>query len=299
MSQMRVGIAGLGKMGAVVAERLMAAGHDVGVWNRSAAKATPLVERGARVAETPAALVAESDIVLTLVSDDAAVMDVYAGKNGLLSGDCGGKLLVDMSTVRPGTHQELMKKVEGAGARFVECPVGGSVKVASEGNLLGFAGGETADVESAREVLQHLCRRIDHAGPMGAGAALKLAINLPLLVYWQALGEAVALCDGYGFDPEWLVELFSESSGGPNTLKVRGPNIAKALTGGEVPLSVDLATMRKDLGLMLDAARATGKESPLVEKVHSLFGLASDAGKAGIDCTAYPAYWAQEGGKRR
>jgi 3-hydroxyisobutyrate dehydrogenase len=296
---MRIGIAGLGKMGVVIAERLMAAGHDVSVWNRSPAKARPLAERGARVVESPAALVADCDITLTIVSDDDAVMEVYAGRDGLLSGDCTGKLLIDMSTVRPGTHQALAKKVAAAGARFVECPVGGSVKVASEGKLLGFAGGEAADVERAREILQHLCRRIDHAGPMGAGAALKLAINLPLLVYWQALGEAVALCDGYGFDPEWLVEMFSESSGGTNTLKVRGPNIAKALTGGEVPLTVDLTTMRKDLGLMLDAARANGSESPLVEKVHALFGRASDAGKAGIDCTAYPAYWAREGGRRR
>jgi hypothetical protein len=145
---------------------------------------------------------------------------------------------------------------------LVECPVGGSVKVASEGRLLGFAGGDAADVERALPVLEALCRRIDHAGPVGAGAALKLAINLPLLVYWQALGEAVSLTDGYGFDPNWLIELFSESSGGPNVLKVRGPNIAKALAGEDVPLSVDLSTMRKDLGLMLAEARAKGRASP-------------------------------------
>lgn len=295
---MRVGIAGLGKMGTVFVDRLIAAGHDVTVWNRTAGKAKAAEGRGAKVAASPAELVAQSDIVLVIVSDDAAVMDVFDGAGGLLSGDCKGKLLIDMSTVRPATHQELAKKVAAVGGRFLECPVGGSVKVASEGNLLGFAGGDADDTERAREVLQHLCRRLDHAGPVGAGAALKLAINLPLLVYWQALGEAVALCEGYGFDAKWLVDMFSESSGGPNTLKVRGPNIVKALNGEDVPLTVDLNTMRKDLGLMLDAAKAKGKKSPLVADVLSLFDRAAEAGKSGIDCVAYPAYWAKEGSKR-
>ena len=222
-----------------------------------------------------------------MVSDDAAVTEVYEGAGGLLSGEVAGRLFVEMSTVRPATHVQIGKAVEAAGGRFIECPVGGSVKVASEGKLLGFAGGDASDVERARPVLEALCRRIDHAGPLGAGAALKLAINLPLLVYWQALGEAVSLTDGYGFDPNWLIELFSESSGGPNALKVRGPNIAKALAGEDVPLSVDLSTMRKDLGLMLAEAKAKGNASPLVEQVFASFGRAEQAGFAGIDCSAF------------
>jgi 3-hydroxyisobutyrate dehydrogenase len=294
---MHVGVAGLGKMGAVFAERLLAAGHDVSVWNRSADKAKGLAEQGAEVAASPAKLAAQSDIVLVMVLDDAAVTEVFESADGLLSGDRKDKLFVDMSTVKPATHQKLAKTVEAAGGRFVECPVGGSTRVASEGKLLGFAGGDEADVERAREVLQVLCRRIDHAGPVGAAAALKLAVNLPLFVYWQALGEAVALCEGYGFDPEWLVELFSESSGGPNVLKVRGPNIVKALSGEEVPVSADLKTIRKDLALMLDAAKARGNESPLVEQVYARFGRASEAGQAGLDCSAYPAYWAKHAGK--
>lgn len=294
---MRVGVAGLGKMGTVFADRLLAAGRDLTIWNRTADKTRDLAGRGAKVAASPAELAAQSDIVLTMVLDDKAVTDVFEGPDGLLSGDCTGKLFVDMSTVRPATHEAVAKKVEAAGGRFIECPVGGSTKVASEGNLLGFAGGDADDVERAREVLQHLCRRIDLTGPVGAAAALKLAINLPLLVYWQALGEAVALCEGYGFDPEWLVELFSESSGGTNALKVRGPNIAKALRGEDIPVTADLKTLRKDLGLMLDAAKAKGNESPLVEQVYARFGRASEAGKAGLECSAYPAYWAREGGK--
>jgi len=296
---MRVGIAGLGKMGRVFADRILAAGHDLTVWNRTAEKTTDIAGRGAKVAASPAELVAQSDVVLTMLLDDAALMEVFEGENGLLSADCKGKLFIDSSTVKPATHQALAKKVEAAGGRFVECPVGGSTKVASEGNLLGFAGGDAADVERARAVLKHLCRRIDHTGPIGSGAALKLAINLPLLVYWQALGEAVALCEGYGFDPEWLVELFTESSGGNNALKVRGPTMAKALSGEAVPATADLKTMRKDLGLMLDAARAKGEASPLVEQVFASYGRASEAGEGGLDCSAFPAYWAKQGNKLR
>jgi 3-hydroxyisobutyrate dehydrogenase len=291
---MRVGIAGLGKMGKVFAERIKGAGHDLTVWNRTPDKAKAV--SGATAAADPVELAARSDIVLTIVSDDAAVKDVYQGKKGLLSGDVNGKLFVEMSTVLPATHIEIAEAVKKAGGRFIECPVGGSVKVASEGKLLGFVGGDAADLDRARPVLVTLCRRIDHAGPVGAGAALKLAINLPLLVYWQALGEAVSLTDGYGFKPEWLVELFSESSGGPNMLKVRGPSIAKALAGEEVPMSVDVATMRKDLSLMLQEAKAKGRASPVVQQAYDSFARAEKAGFSG-DCSAFPAYWARQGNR--
>jgi 3-hydroxyisobutyrate dehydrogenase len=291
---MRVGIAGLGKMGKVFAERIKGAGHELFVWNRTAETAKAL--SGASAVASPAELASRSQIVLTMVSDDAAVKEVFQGKDGFLSGDVSGKLFVEMSTVRPATHTEIAKAVEVAGGRLLECPVGGSVKVASEGKLLGFAGGDAADLERARPVLEALCRRIDHAGPMGAGAAVKLAINLPLLVYWQALGEAVSLTEGYGFKPDWLVELFSESSGGPNVLKVRGPSIAKALAGEDVPMSVDVATMRKDLGLMLAEAKAKGVASPLVEQVFQSFGRAEKAGFT-ADCSAFPVYWARQGNR--
>ena len=291
---MRVGIAGLGKMGSIFADRIMAAGHELAVWNRTSEKAKAV--SGATAAASPADLASHSEVILTIVSDDAAVKEVYQGPGGLLSGGAAGKLFVEMSTVLPATHIAIGKAVEAAGGRFIECPVGGSVKVASEGKLLGLVGGDAADLERARPVLEALCRRIDHAGPLGAGAALKLAINLPLLVYWQALGEAVSLTEGYGFKPDWLVELFSESSGGPNMLKVRGPAIAKALGGEDVPMSVDVATMRKDLGLMLQEAKAKGHASPVVQEAYDSFGRAEKAG-CSADCSAFPAYWARKGNR--
>lgn len=295
---MRVGIVGLGKMGAVFADRILGSGHhELTVWNRSADKTEPFAARGARAAASLADVTANADIVLTIVSDDAAVKNLFEGPDSLLAGDASGTLFVEMSTVRPETHVAVAKAVEAAGGRLIECPVGGSVNVASQGKLLGFAGGDAADVERAREVLGHLCRRIDHAGPLGAGAALKLAINLPLLVYWQALGEAVSLCEDYGFDADWLIDLFSESSGGTNVLKLRGPIIAKALKGEEIPVAADVRTMRKDLSLMLQEAQAKGKTSPLVEQVLASFTRAEETGLGGLDCSAFPAYFAKQGNR--
>ena len=118
---MRVGIAGLGKMGKVFADRVKDAGHELFVWNRSPEKAKAIP--GATAAADLAELASRADIVLTMVSDDAAVTDVFKGPRGLLSGDAKGKLFVDMSTVRPETHIAIGKAVEAAGARFIECPV--------------------------------------------------------------------------------------------------------------------------------------------------------------------------------
>jgi 3-hydroxyisobutyrate dehydrogenase len=292
---MRVGIAGLGKMGRVFTERLLAAGHEVAVWNRSPGPAAELAGKGAKAVTTPADLTRASDLVITVVTDDKAFPDVYEGAKGLLAGGGAGKLFVEMSTVSPAAHQALEKKVTAAGGRFIECPVSGSVAVAREGRCLGFAGGSAADVDYARPVLDVLCRRVDNVGPVGAGAALKLAINLPLLVYWQALGEALALCEPYGFDPKSLIELFAESTGGTNALKTRGPGIAASLTGTEPPVTAALDTLAKDVKLMLATAAERGHPSPLVETVDRTFRRAQQLGRGGTDCSAHPAYWARKG----
>lgn len=295
---MRIGIVGLGKMGSVFAERLIDAGHDLTVWNRTRSKAEALAEKGARVAEGLPELLATSDLVMTIVVDGAALTDVYEGNRGLLCGACDGKLFIEMSTVGPQEHVRLDREIRARGARLLECPVSGSVAVARNGQLLGFAGGDAADLEQARGGLDLLCRRIDLVGPVGTAAAIKLAINLPLVVYWQALGEALALCEGYDRDPAWLIDLFSESSGGPNVLKVRGPSLVKALKGEPVPVTADIRTLRKDLTLMLEEASARGAASPLVSSTLLSFGKAEEDGLGDMDCTVFPVHWAKGGNQR-
>src|SRR6202158_4616812 len=141
---MNIGAAGLGRMGAAIAARLIEVGHTVSVWNRSAEKAKALAQVGAKVTATPAELAAGAEIIITILTDAAAIDAVYNGRGGLLAGNVKDKLFIEMSTVRPETEIALAKTVRGKDAALVECPVGGTVGPARQGKLLGLMGGEPA-----------------------------------------------------------------------------------------------------------------------------------------------------------
>ncbi|MCS6890705.1 MAG: NAD(P)-dependent oxidoreductase [Rhodovarius sp.] len=288
----RIGIAGIGRMGRAMAERLLEKGHEVTAWNRSPEKVEPLLALGARRAETPRALAEGSEVVLSILTDPAAIEAVYGGEQGILSADLSGRTVVEMSTVRPQVQIELGQRVRAAGGGFVECPVGGTTGPARQGRLIGLLGGEESDIAAVRPVLEDLCRRIEHAGPVGAGAAMKLAINLPLLLFYQAFGEAMTLCRHLGRDPAWLVDLFADSSGGPNVLRTRGPSIALALAGGEPgPVTFDVDLVRKDLRTMLEEARARGAELPLTARALEIYDRAAAESWGSKDAATLAAYW--------
>ena len=287
---MKIGIAGTGRMGAALAGRLLAQGHEVTVWNRTPAKTKPLEAAGAKVAATPADLAARSDAIVTILTDAAAIEALYGGADGLLAGDVRGKLFIEMSTVRPDTEELLAARVRAKGAAMVDCPVGGSVGPAKEGKLFGFVGGEAADVARARPVLEQLCRRVEHVGPVGAGARMKLAINLPLLVYWQALAEALVLAAPLGIEPARLIDILGDTSGAPAMLKTRGASIAATLQGKETaPVTVDIDTMRKDLRTMIDEAQSMHRALPVTSRVLECFEAAVEEGWGGRDITMFPA----------
>src|SRR2546422_416316 len=185
---MKIGMAGTGRMGAAIAQRLAGRGHQVTVWNRTADKARAL---GLPVAEDLSRLLETSDIIISILTDAKAIEAVYAK---LLAGDVKRKLFIEMSTVRPETERRLAEKVRAKGAAFVECPVGGPVGPAKEGKLFGFAGGHAADVARARPLLDQLCRRGGHGRPGGAGAALELADHPPRLGFSPAVGGGRLLC---------------------------------------------------------------------------------------------------------
>src|SRR5689334_4638657 len=293
---LKIGIAGVGRMGAAIAARLIACGHSVSVWNRTPQKAQALSSAGATACATARALAGASDVVITILTDADAIDATYRGTEGLLGGDVRGKLFIDMSTVRTEVEKALAASVSAKGAALVECPVGGTVGPAKQGKLFGFVGGSAADVERARPVLAELCRRIEHVGPVGAGASVKLAINLPLLVYYQALDEALSLCDGVGVDPQRLIDIFADTSGGPNMLKVRGPAIAATLQGGETtPVTFDVDLIRKDLRTMLEEAAALGVRLPLVALALERYDEAAKNGFGPKDATMLPSYWLKHG----
>jgi 3-hydroxyisobutyrate dehydrogenase len=294
---MRIGVAGLGRMGSAIARRLLEMGHEVTVWNRSPGKAAPMVAAGATETPSAAELARRVEAAITILTDAAAIEAVYAGPAGLLEGEPAGKLFIEMSTVRPETEIALSKKVAAVGGSFVECPVGGTVGPALQGKLIGLAGGDAAAFARARPILDQLCRRLDHVGPVGAGASMKLAINLPLTVYWQAMGEAYALCRHLGADPAWLVELFADSSGGPNVLKARGGAVAKALAGQDPgSATFDCDGMRKDLRTMVEEARARGFDLPVAARARAVYDEASAQGWGKRDGVEMPSYWSSRKG---
>jgi 3-hydroxyisobutyrate dehydrogenase len=296
---MNIGIIGTGRMGAAIASRLQGLGHAVTVWNRTAAKTKPLAEAGAKVAATPAALASGSEVVISMLTDAAALAAAYEGRGGALSGDVAGKLFIEMSTVRPETERALAQKARARGAALVECPVGGTVGPAKEGKLFGFVGGEAGDVARAKPLLDQMCRRVEHVGPVGAGASMKLAINLPLLVFWQSFGEALSLCKPLGLDPQRLVDIFSDTSGAPNMLKGRGPVIAAQLAGQSAPATFNVDSIRKDLRTMLAEAKGLGVELPVAAQALECFNRAAATGLGNADGSSLPAYWIARGGKAK
>jgi len=294
---LKIGIAGTGRMGAAIGERLMSLGHELAVWNRTAEKTRPLAAAGAKVAATSAQLAASSETIITILTDATAIDAAYRSKDGLLSGDVAGKVFIEMSTVRPETERALAAAVRKKSAIMIECPVGGTVGPARDGKLFGFVGGEAADVARARPLLEQLCRRVEHVGPIGAGASMKLAINLPLLVFWQAFGEALSICRSLGLDAARLVDIFTDTSGGPNVLKNRGPALTAALQGKDVgPITVDIDAMRKDLRTMIEEAKSFGAELPVTASALQCYDEASRDGLGKGDITAIPVRWMKKRG---
>ena len=249
---MRVGMAGTGKMGTAVALRLASLGHQVSVWNRSQARAKPLLDAGLSWAASPETLARQSEVVISFLTDEAALQAVHLGPQGLFAGAGAGTVLMDRSTVPPASQQRMGELARAAGVAYLESPVGGSVGPAKDGKLMAFVGGDEAVLARVRPLLDQMCKRVVWVGPHGSGSVVKLAVNLPLMVYWQTLSEALSLIEPLKLDPQRVVDILSDSSGGPNMLKVRGGMVAQALAGSpSAQVTVDLATMRKDLRSLL------------------------------------------------
>jgi 3-hydroxyisobutyrate dehydrogenase len=263
------------------------------VWNREPEKTATATAAGASVAATPAALARSSDAVISILTNAAAVRRVYTGKYGLLSGTtAAGRLFVEMSTVRGVDHVALASTVAARGARLIECPVSGTVTPAREGTLVGFAGGTPEAFAKARPLLEQLCRRVELIGPIGAGARMKLAANLLLTVFWQALAESCALVSPVTIEPRRMIDLLADSNISATLFKARGASVAEAFEGTPSGIaSFDLDFMRKDLRDILQDAKALGVSLPVAMRTLRCYDEASRAGFGNIDGTQYPAWW--------
>ncbi len=284
-----IGIVGLGKMGRPIAERLNETGQSLLVWNRTKDRAVGLAD--AEIAASPADVASRSSLVLSMMANDAAIEAVYFGDEGLLAHPLAGTVIVEMCTTSPEKARALEGAVTDAGGRFLECPVGGTIGPARKGELLGLAGGSAETFEAARPVLDLITRRLEYLGPAGSGAAMKLAINLPLMVYWCALGEALGLVLDRGIDPTEALDIMADSSGAIGAAKMRVPPIKRMLVEGD-PGSANfaLATGLKDMRLMEALADENGLRHEVISAARARAEAALDAGFAELDCSMLAAF---------
>jgi 3-hydroxyisobutyrate dehydrogenase len=234
----------------------------------------------------------DSEAVITFLFDDAAVERVYLGADGLLTGNVDGRLFIDMSTLSPGTHERVASAMASRKTGLIECPVSGSISNAQSGTLVGFVGGDASEFARARPLLEQLCRRVERVGPLGAGARMKLAANLLLAVFWQALGESLLLVDASGTDAAHAIDLLADSNIGAAVLRTRASQVVAAMNGdASGAAAFDVDTMRKDLRYMAQEASVHGTSLPLANRTLECFDRASLEGSGGVDSVAYPAYW--------
>ncbi|NKB44674.1 MAG: NAD-binding protein [Alphaproteobacteria bacterium] len=277
-----VGFVGLGKMGAVMAPRFLDAGHELTVWNRTVGKCTSIAERGASAAACPADVTNSSEVVISILGDDASVSEVYLGEQGLFTGDAEGTLFIDMSTVRPSTSKRISEHAIEAGIEFIEAPVSGTVAPAADGKLFGLVGGEDVAVKKAQPFLDVLCRRTVHVGPVGQGALMKLVVNLPLGVYWQALAEAVALGEAGGLDRKLILETITDSSAALAVLGLKTP----AILGEPGAVAFDVDSMQKDILAMIETGSGHGVPLPAASSALMSYSAASAGGMGEEDAVA-------------
>lgn len=286
---MKVGLIGVGNMGRAIAERLIETGHTPCLWNRTRAKAEAV--DGAQVFDTPADAAASADIVISILANDAAIETAYDGTGGLCSTDLTGKTVVEMSTISSETACTLDAKVSAKGGQFLECPVGGTIGPARAGQLLGLAAGTDAAFNAAAPVMRNLTRRLEHLGPTGRGAAMKLAINLPLMVYWGAVGEAIALAVGNGVDPALATDILVDSSGAIGAAKKRVPPIHNFLISGNPgATSLNLQNGIKDMKLMEAALKLVGAPSPVVSAARARAEDAAAGGWSDLDTSLFGVF---------
>jgi len=273
-----------------MAGRLSDAGHDLVVWSRTRAHAEALADR-AEVASTPAEAGSKADVAITMLADGGALEEVVLGRDGLAAGLGPGCLLIDMSTTGPAPARKVAEALEEREVGFVDAPVAGSVGPATEGALAVLVGGSDEAVERARPLLEILGdpERTWHVGPVGAGQAAKLMVNLVLGGVTVAVAEGFILGRVLGLSPDDALDILEGASVAAQTVRSKRDKLRSGDYGNP---GFRLALMHKDLRLAVDAARAARANLPGTERVSELFAGAKGRGLADEDYAAVAAYLA-------
>jgi 2-hydroxy-3-oxopropionate reductase len=274
-----VAFIGLGIMGGPMAANLVKAGFEVVGYNRSADKVEKLVEAGGRGAGSVAEAVRDADVIITMVPDSPDVEAVATGEDGIFGAARAGALYVDMSTIRPDVAVRVAEAGRKAGLRVLDAPVSGGEAGAVEGSLSIMVGGEAADFDAAKPVLEAVGKTIVHVGPAGSGQTVKAANQLIVAANIEVLAEAVVFLEAYGVDLKAALEVLGGGLAGSTVLNRKGPNmLSREFTPG-----FRLALHHKDLGIVTSAAREAGVAIPLGAVVAQLVGALVARGDGGLD----------------
>ncbi len=254
----RIGFIGLGIMGLGMANNLLKADFPLTVWNRTASKAEGLVKGGAALAASPAAVAAQSDIIITCVSDTPDVEAVILGPNGVLEGVASGSLVVDCSTISPVATQAIAAKLGERGVGMLDAPISGGSEGAAKGTLSIMVGGDAADFERALPVFETMGKAITHVGGNGAGQTVKLMNQILVVGNALAMSEALLFGQASGVDLQKAHEAVKAGAAGSWMLSFRGPQILER--DWRPGFTIDL--QQKDLRLVLEAADSIGAPVP-------------------------------------
>lgn len=282
----KLGYLGLGLMGIPMTRRLLNAGHDVTVWNRSAGKAAGLVEAGAALAATPRDVAGKAGIIFMCLTDASAVEQVVFGPDGVASADGAGKLVVDFSSIHPDAARAIAARLKQAnGTGWIDAPVSGGTKGAEEGTLAVMAGGDAADIERVRPYVLAMARRLTHMGPTGAGQTTKLCNQIISGCSMAIMAEATRLASNAGIDASKLPEALAGGFADSIPLQLFVPRMAQGIHS---PPLGHIASILKDLDTVVEVAHDTSTPVPMTALAAQLFRMAKAA--RGADADALEIY---------
>jgi 2-hydroxy-3-oxopropionate reductase len=278
----KIGFVGLGIMGKPMVRNLLKAGHGLTVYNRSRPAMEELKRAGAALGSSPKDVAAASEVVITMLPNSPDVEAVVLGPNGVLEGATSGTILIDMSTISPLVSQKIYQEAKKRGVKALDAPVSGGEKGAIEGILSIMVGGDQEVFEAVRPVLQAMGKTITYMGSAGAGGFTKLANQVIVAINLTAIGEALTLAAKAGLDPERLIQALGGGMAGSRCLEMKGPQIIK----GNFQPGFKIDLHYKDLGLIMEAARALQVPLPTTAIVQELFAALRSKGRGGLDHSA-------------
>ena len=259
----KIGFIGLGNMGIPMACQLLKAGYPLLVYNRNKIKEESVVAAGADKTSSTADVMKRSDVIIIMVTDDAALIEIFTGEQGLLTPAVTGRYIINMSTVSPEVSRDMAALCESAGNHYVDAPVSGSVKQAQEGQLVIMVGAEEAVFDDVKPILEAMGKLVLRVGQTGAGNTVKLAINTLLAIQAQGLAETINFASQQGIKTEDLLTLVNNSAIGTIFGKIKG----EAIVQNNFKAAFALKNIAKDLRL----AKDIGLDSPLANTAHISF----------------------------